>query len=131
MYSRSTRNASRGRRRIYAEDEVSVGEITVAPEATELVFETEDVAQLVAEVTGEDVEVVADEDAVTFNVGDEDFIVEADGTEEILESSRRVFRGKRPVSAAHRTNRRTSRPVSASTRSAAARRNRTVRRISR
>lgn len=97
MYVRSS--TRRGNRRIYAEDDIQMGEVAVDPEATELVFETEDVAELVAEVTGEDVEVVADEDAVTFTVGDTDYTVEAEGQEEILETSRKVLRGKRPVRA--------------------------------
>lgn len=97
------------------------GAIEVAPEATELVFETEDVAQLVAEVTGEDVEVEADENSVVFTVGDYDYTVEPEGTEEILEASTKVLRGKKPVKASSRTHRqgmraRSRRPVSASTR---------------
>ena len=98
-----------------------VGAVEVAPEATELVFEAEDVAQLVAEVTGEDVEVEADENSVVFTVGDYDYTVEPEGTEEILESSTKVLRGKKPVSASSKTRRpgvgtRPRRPVSASTR---------------
>jgi hypothetical protein len=85
------------------------------------VFEAEDVAQLVAEVTGEDVEVEADENSVVFTVGDYDYTVEPEGTEEILEASTKVLRGKKPVSASSRTRRpgvgtRPRRPVSASTR---------------
>ena len=98
-----------------------IGTVDVAPEATELVFETEDVAQLVAEVTGEDVEVEADEDSVVFTVGDFDYTVEPEGDEEILEASTKVLRGKRPVRAASRARRqgarnRSRRPVDASTR---------------
>jgi nucleotide-binding universal stress UspA family protein len=79
----------------------------VDPDATELLFQAEDVAELVAEVTGEEVVVEADDsgEAVTFNVGDEDvYTVEAEGTEEILEASTKVLRVKRPVKAS--TNRR-------------------------
>lgn len=82
-----------------------VAETEVAPEATELLFETEDVAELLAEATGEEVVVEADEggDTVTFNVGEEDvYTVEAEGTEEIVESSTRVMRGKRSVQASTR-----------------------------
>ena len=99
-----------------------IGTVDVAPEATELVFETEDVAQLVAEVTGEDVEVEADEDSVVFTVGDFDYTVEPEGDEEILESSRKVLRGKKPVRASSRAARarrrgtRARRPVAAGTR---------------
>lgn len=63
-------------------------EVDVAPEATELLFETEDVAELVAEITGLPVEVTADEDAVVFAVGEDEFTVEPEGDEEILESVR-------------------------------------------
>ena len=64
-----------------AEDEAPVD---VAPEAMDLLFEAEDVAELVAEITGQDVEVTADEDAVVFSVGDADFTVEPEGDEEIV-----------------------------------------------
>lgn len=107
-YIRSSRNNRRGRR-IVAEEEV--GAVSVAPEATELVFEAEDVAELVAEVTSQDVEVVADEDTVTFTVGDTDYTVESDGQEEIMESTRRSLRGKRPVRASRSISGRRS-PVS-------------------
>ena len=81
------------------EEEV-VDDVVIDPSATELVFETEDVAQLIAEVTGDTVEVEADEDAVVFTVGDADYTVEPEGDEEILETSRKVMRGKRPVASA-------------------------------
>lgn len=104
-----------------APKDTETGTVEVAPEATELVFEAEDVAQLVAEVTGQDVEVEADENSVVFTVGNYDYTVEPEGTEEILESSTKVLRGKRPVRAASRTRRpgmgaRSRRPVGASTR---------------
>lgn len=86
-------------------DEVSevvdeVPDAEVAPEASELLFETEDVAQLIAEVTGEAVDVELDEenDAVKFTVGDDEFTVHAEGDEEILES-RKIGRGTRKVAA--------------------------------
>lgn len=108
------------KRRIVAEDEVMV-----APEATDLLFEAEDVAELVAEVTGEVVEVTADGDDVTFVVGEgetvEEYTVSAEGDEEILESSHRMLRGKRPVRASRRPMG-ARRPVSASRRPMPARR---------
>ena len=58
----------------------------VAPEASELLFEADDVAELVAEVTGEDVTVEADEDKVEFTVGEEVFTVDTEGSGEIIES---------------------------------------------
>lgn len=126
MYVRSSRNTNRNRR-VYAEEEVQTGAVDVQDEATELVFETEDVAELIAEVTGEDVEVVADEEAVTFTVGDTDYTVESEGQEEILESTRKNMRGKRTIRANSR-NTSARRPVSAATRKTGSR---TVRRVSR
>lgn len=98
-------------RRVYAEDEIDdqvddmpiddedAGAVEVDPAASDLLFEAEDVAELVAEVTGQAVEVTVDEDYVTFAVGDSEYTVEAEGDEEILEASRKVLRGKRRVSA--------------------------------
>lgn len=77
-------------------------EAVVDAEASDLLFEAEDVAELVAEITGEPVEVTADETTVVFAVGDEEYTVEAEGDEEILESSRMNFRNKRPISASTR-----------------------------
>ena len=77
-------------------------EVAVAPEASDLLFEAEDVAELVAEVTGQPVDVVAEEDTVTFTVGDQEFTVEAEGDEEVVESSVRFAKGKKPVSAARK-----------------------------
>lgn len=74
------------RRRVMADEEVEI-----APEATELLFETQDVADLVAEVTGEDVTVEATPEAVEFTVGEDDvYTVEPEGDEELVEASRRV-----------------------------------------
>lgn len=66
----------------------------VATEATDLLFEVEDVADLVSEITGEDVEVTADESTAEFTVGDDVYTVEADGNEEILEASTRITAGR-------------------------------------
>lgn len=77
------------------------GDVSVAPEATDLLFEAEDVAELVAEVTGEPVEVeVADDgESVTFAVGEDEFLVQAEGDEEVLEAVRRPLKGKKSVAA--------------------------------
>lgn len=83
-------------RRVMAETEV-------APEATDLLFEAADVAELVAEVTGEDVDVSFEGDSVVFGVGEESYTVEPEGTEEVVESATRVKTTKRPVAAS--TNR--------------------------
>lgn len=98
------------KRRVYAGDEVNT--VDVAPEASELLFETEDVAELVAEVTGQTVEVTADENTVVFTVGEDEFTVQAEGDEEVLEATRRNFRGKRAVAASRKPA--TRRPVAAS-----------------
>lgn len=79
------------RKRIVAEEEVNTAPAATAevdPEATDLLFEAEDVAELVAEVTGEEVEVTVEDDAVIFAVGDDEFTVEPEGDEEILEAVR-------------------------------------------
>ena len=80
------------------------GEATVAPEATDMLFEAEDVAELVAEVTGEEVTVEVDDadDSVIFTVGKEEFTIEPEGDEEILEASRKQLRGKASVKASEK-----------------------------
>ena len=75
----------RTRRSIRANEDVQV-----APEATDLLFEVEDVADLVAEVTGEEVVVEADESTAEFTVGEDVYTVEAEGDEELLEASTRA-----------------------------------------
>lgn len=92
----------RNGRRIMASEET--GEVFVEPEATDLLFETEDVADILAEATGEDVAVSSDPEteAVTFDVGGEQYEVTPEGDEEILES--RNVRGRR-VSASRRAGR--------------------------
>lgn len=119
--SSSRKVNSRRNRRIVAGEDVS--DVSVAPEATELLFEAENVAELVAEVTEQDVVVDADEDTVTFTVGNMDYTVQADGQEEVMEATRRPLRGKRPVRASHRVS---ARNVSSRTSGG-----RVVRRISR
>ena len=87
------------------EDEVvdeGEGEVAVAPEASDLLFEAEDVAELVAEITGKEVSVTAEEDVVTFEVGDDEFVVEAEGDEEILEATKKPLKGKSRVTASTR-----------------------------
>lgn len=84
------------KRRIFANDEIedqvqdvhTPGEVEVTPEASDLLFETEEVAQLVAEATGEDVDVSTDEESgeVSFEVGDKVLTVVPEGDEEILQS---------------------------------------------
>lgn len=94
IYRKGVKNR---RRVVKAEDELDVddtpmpegeGDVSVDPEATDLLFEAEDVAQLVAEVTGEDVEVTIDDEAdnVSFAVGEDVYTVEPDEDVDVLES---------------------------------------------
>lgn len=85
------------------------GDVDVAPEASDLLFEAEDVAELVAEVTGEDVAVTAEDDVITFEVGDDQYIVEAEGDEEILESTKVNRAGKKAVKASRKVARKARR----------------------
>ena len=85
----------KARRAIRANEEIAEIEepvVEVEPEATDLLFEVTDVADVLAEVTGEDVVVEADGDVAEFTIGDEVFTVEAEGDEEILEA--RKVRGR-------------------------------------
>lgn len=129
-------NANRRGRRIYADeefvdepiDDVAVDEefedegadVDVADEAMGLLFEAEDVAELIAEVTESPVEVTSDEDEVVFTIGEDEYTVTPEGDEEILEAVRRPFRNKRVVRASTRrpATRRpaTRRPVQSSAR---------------
>lgn len=80
-------------------------EVEVAPEAAELLFETEDVADIIAEATGEVVTAEAEEDIVTFTIGEgeeaEVIVAEAEGTEEVLEASTKVV-GKKVTASTRR-----------------------------
>ena len=107
-------NRAVSRKKVRANDEIEEvvdepEEVEVAPEAADLLFETEDVAELIAEVTGEEVSVTADEESVEFEVGDDVFIVEAEGDEEILESTRKPLRNKKSVKASRKVARKARR----------------------
>lgn len=115
------------KRRIVADDELDAqmtpveqdaGEVTVDPAATELLFETDDVAQLVAEVAGQDVDVTVDDETgeTVFAVGEDEFTVTPDEDVEVLESTRRPLRNKRNIKASTRrpARRPATRTVSAS-----------------
>lgn len=98
------------------------GDVTVDDAATELLFEAEDVAELVSEVAGLPVDVTVDENEVTFTVGDDEFTVTPEGDEEVVEESRRMRRSARKVSASRRMPaRRPASRVSASRRAMATR----------
>ena len=85
-------------------------EVEVAPEATELLFEAQDVADLVAAVTDEDVQVETEGEQVVFTVGEDEFTVEPEGDEEILESVK-INKGPVKANRAVRANRSARRPV--------------------
>ena len=110
------------KKRIVASDDVDETiEEPVVDEGAEtgLLFEAEDVAQLITEITGEDVDVAPSDDGeyVDFTVGDEVYTVEAEGDEEILESVRRPIAKKRSVAASRQVKNTERKPVkSASTR---------------
>lgn len=74
-------------------------EVEVDPAATDLLFEAEDVAELLAEATGEDVEVTVSEDGVDFAIGEDVLTATPEGDEEILEASTRMLKGKKVVKA--------------------------------
>ena len=108
---------SKNRKRIVADEEIDVNvdapvedvdvdieedEITVDEAATELLFETEDVAELVAEIAGEPVDVTVEDDGtVKFAVGEDEFTVSPEGDEELLEASTKVL-GKKGVTGCRR-----------------------------
>lgn len=109
-------------------------EVDVTPEASEILFQADDVADVIAEVTGEDVSAdIADEEtgAVEFTVGDPDngdsYIVEPDGDEEEVESATKCAPRKRAVKSS--TNR--NRVVKASAKAAKSTGRRVVRRANR
>ena len=93
-------------------------DVIVAPEASELLFEAEDVAELIAEVTEDAVAVDVSDDGSTikFTVGDAEYTVEAEGDEEVLEAATRINRSRKPVKAsANRKRPASTRKVTAST----------------
>ena len=123
------------RRRIVANDEIDQelpvddtmdpetvdegGQVAVDEEATDLLFETEDVAQLLAEATGQDVDVTVDDETneVSFGIGENEFTVTPEGDEEILEARRMPKKTSVKANTKARTKRISpKRPVKASTR---------------
>lgn len=101
-------------------EELDDEEVTIDPEASDLLFEAEDVAELLAEVSGEAVEVSVDDDKVEFAVGELVLVAEAEGDEEeLVAATRRPLAGKRKVSATRKVAA-AKKPVKAS---------RTVRRV--
>ena len=80
-----------------AEAPVEEPDVFVEDAASTLLFEAEDVAELVAEITEQDVDVTIDDeaDSVTFAVGDDEYVITPEGDEEIVESSTKKFRSRR------------------------------------
>lgn len=71
-----------------------------APVTEEILFEASDVAKIIAEVTGEDVDYTEDSEAteVTFTIGEDEITVTPEGDEEVVEESTRV-RGRKIAAA--------------------------------
>lgn len=112
------------KRKIVADDEIDMmdvdvvdddmdsapDEVMVDAEAQDLLFEAQDVAELIAEVVEMPVEVTAEDTTVTFAIGDDEYVVEADGDEEILEARRP--RGRRvQASQVRRPTQKTRKPA--------------------
>ncbi len=115
--------------KIVADDEVMVDDTMPEEAASDLLFEADDVAELLSEVTGEEVGVDTDENTVIFTVGDDEYTIEAEGDEEELTACTKPVKARKDdeeVKSSARA-RKTSRPVKASQQS----RSRTVRRIPR
>lgn len=99
MRVKNTKTRPMPARRVMADTEV-------APEAAELLFEASDVAEVIAEITGQDVEVEAEDTTVTFIVGEDEVTCEAEESDETVESSVKIRRaGRKSVAASTRTRR--------------------------
>lgn len=131
LSSASTRRPVRASRKIVkAEDEIEeIDDIDVddvdfddadfedAPvEESEILFEAEDVAEVLAEATGEPVDYTVDDETteVTFTVGENEITVTPEGDEEVVEESTRV-RGRK-IAASRKMMRQPARRVAASRR---------------
>lgn len=86
----------RNKKKIVADDEimeqpvsqVAEDDVDVEPAAAEMLFEAEDVADILAEVTGQPitVEVADDASQCVIGVGDDEFTIDAEDAEEINEA---------------------------------------------
>ena len=104
------------------DDAADEGGVVVEDSAEGLLFEVQDVAQVIAEITGEEVEVSTDDetDEIEFAVGDSVYTITPDGDEEEVVSSRQI--SKRPVRASRVRRGARRRPVKASSARRAVRR---------
>lgn len=123
----STRRPVRASRKfIKSEDEIEDIDVDIdegdfedipdeEPISEEILFEASDVAEVLAEVTGEPVDYTVDDETteVTFTVGEEEITVTPEGDEEVVEESTRV-RGRKI--AASRRMRKPAKQVEASRR---------------
>lgn len=116
IYSKRSTKAIKADDELDVEDElpeVEDTDVEVSPEATELLFETEDVAQLLAEVTQQpvDVDTADDGESVEFTVGDDVYTVESEGDEEVLESVRKPFKRKKAIKSSRQISKNIKKPV--------------------
>lgn len=116
IYSKRSTKAIQADDELDVEDElpeVEDTDVEVSPEATELLFETEDVAQLLAEVTQQpvDVDTADDGESVEFTVGKDVYTVESEGNEEVLESVRKPFKRKKAIKSSRQMSKNIKKPV--------------------
>lgn len=116
IYSKRSTKAIKADDELDVEDElpeVEDTDVEVSPEATELLFETEDVAQLLAEVTQQpvDVDTADDGESVEFTVGEDVYTVESEGNEEVLESVRKPFKRKKAIKSSRQISKNIKKPV--------------------
>ncbi len=71
----------------------------VVTEVVGLLFEPNDVADILAEITGEDVEVNAEGENVTITIGEDSWEVTAEPDDEFVEASTRMSNHNRQVAA--------------------------------
>ncbi len=86
----------RSKKKIVADDEIIekpvdqvANDVDVEPSAAEMLFEAEDVADILAEVTGQPitVEVADDASQCVIGVGDDEFTIDAEDAEQINEAA--------------------------------------------
>lgn len=86
----------RNKKKIVADDEIIekpvdqvANDVDVEPSAAEMLFEAEDVADILAEVTGQPitVEVADDASQCVIGVGDDEFTIDAEDAEQINEAA--------------------------------------------